>query len=63
MGLGKPLLLSLRLWDQLRERIRCLHYSLNTEKVYVRRVRFFIRRRADIGGMQQTEQPAHIAHC
>ena len=32
MKLGEPLLLSLRLWDQLRERIQCLHYSLNTGK-------------------------------
>lgn len=29
--------------DQLRERIHCFHYSLNTEKVYVYWVRFFIR--------------------
>ena len=40
---GKPLFLSPRLLDQLRERIRSLHYSLNTEKVYVYGVRFFIR--------------------
>jgi site-specific recombinase XerD len=38
-----PPLLSPRLLDQLRERIRYLHYSLSTEKVYVYWVRFFIR--------------------
>ncbi len=32
-----------RLLDQLRERIRYLHYSLSTEKLYVHWVRFFIR--------------------
>ena len=40
---GKPILQSVRLLDQLRERIRYLHYSLSTEKAYVYWVRFFIR--------------------
>lgn len=34
---------STRLLDQLRERIRYMHYSLSTEKVYLYWVRFFIR--------------------
>ena len=34
---------STRLMDQLRERIRYLHDSLSTEKLYVYWVRFFIR--------------------
>lgn len=34
---------STRLLDQLRERIRYLHYSLQTEKAYLYWVRFFIR--------------------
>ena len=38
-----PPLQSTRLMDQLRERIRYLHYSLSTEKLYVYWVRFFIR--------------------
>ncbi len=38
-----PPLQSPRLLDQLRERIRYLHYSLSTEKLYVHWVRFFIR--------------------
>lgn len=39
----KPALMSQRLLDQLRERIRYMHYSLRTEQAYVYRVRFFIR--------------------
>ena len=34
---------SLKLLDQLRERIRYLHYSLRTEQAYVHRARTFIR--------------------
>jgi integron integrase len=34
---------STRILDQLRERIRYMHYSLSTEQVYVYWVRFFIR--------------------
>ena len=40
---GKPILQSQRLLDQVRERIRYLHYSLNTEKVYVHWAREFVR--------------------
>ena len=39
----RPPLHSIRLLDRLRERIRYLHYSINTEKTYVYWVRFFIR--------------------
>jgi len=38
-----PPLRSGRLLDQLRERIRYLHDSLRTEKVYVYWIRLFIR--------------------
>ena len=38
-----PVLRSVRLLDQLRERIRYLHYSLQTEKAYLYWARFFIR--------------------
>lgn len=34
---------SLRLLDQLRERIRYLHYSLSTEKTYLYWIRFYVR--------------------
>ena len=40
---GNPPLQSVRLLDQMRERIRYMHYSLSTEKVYLYWVRFFIR--------------------
>ena len=40
---GTPSFKSTRLLDQLRERIRYLHYSLQTEKAYLYWVRFFIR--------------------
>ncbi len=34
---------SVRLLDQVRERIRYLHYSLSTEKTYLHWVKFFVR--------------------
>jgi integrase len=40
---GNPSFVSTRLLDQLRERIRYLHYSLQTEKAYLYWARFFIR--------------------
>lgn len=40
---GTPQLHYSRLLDQLRERIRYMHYSLSTEKVDVYWVRFFVR--------------------
>lgn len=38
-----PVLQSIRLLDQVRERVRNLHYSFRTEKVYLYWARFFIR--------------------
>ena len=49
---GTPPLQSSRLLDQLRERIRSMHYSLSTEKVYAYWVRFFIRWSAWGGSMR-----------
>ena len=43
---GAPLLQSVRLLDQVRERIRYMHYSLKTEKAYLYWIRIFIRRSA-----------------
>jgi hypothetical protein len=40
---GRPMLTSTRLLEQVRERIRYLHYSLRTEQAYVRWVRLFVR--------------------
>ena len=39
----KPPLTSVRLLDQVRERLRYMHYSLRTEKTYVFWIRWFIR--------------------
>jgi integrase len=39
----KPPLTATRLLDQVRERIRYLHYSLRTEQAYVRWIRQFVR--------------------
>ena len=48
-----PPLQSVRLLDQVRERIRYLHYSLKTEKAYLYWIRFFVRRSATRpGGMR-----------
>ncbi|WP_442908466.1 phage integrase N-terminal SAM-like domain-containing protein [Hydrogenophaga sp. SL48] len=49
---GTPVLRSIRLLDQVRERIRFLHYSLQTEKAYLHWVRFFIRWHGRDGFMQ-----------
>ena len=38
-----PVLQSVRLLDQVRERIRYLHYSLSTEKTYLYWIKFFVR--------------------
>jgi Phage integrase, N-terminal SAM-like domain len=47
-----PPLQSIRLLDQVRERIRYLHYSLSTEKVYLYWVRLFIRWHGRSGPMR-----------
>ena len=52
-----PPLQSTRLLDQVRERIRYLHYSLSTEKVYLYWVRFFIRWHGRGGAMTH---PRHM---
>ncbi len=43
---------STRLLDQVRERIRYLHYSLKTEKAYLYWARFFVLWSAKAGGMR-----------
>ena len=43
MKLGMPAMRATRLLDQVRERVRYLHYSVSTEKAYLYWVRFFIR--------------------
>ena len=54
---GAPPLQSIRLLDQVHERIRYLHYSLKTEKAYLYWVRFFIRWNAtQPGGMRHPRE-------
>ena len=48
-----PVLRTVRLLDQLRERIRYLHYSLQTEKAYLCWARFFIRWHGRHGAMRR----------
>ena len=53
MKSGAPPLQSARLLEQVRVRIRYLHYSLKTEKAYLYWVRFFVRWSAtQPGGMR-----------
>jgi integron integrase len=47
-----PVVRSVRVLDQLRERIRYLHYSLQTEKAYLYWARFFIRWHGRNGSMR-----------
>lgn len=49
-------LVSKRLLDQVRERIRYLHYSLRTEKAYVYWTRFFVRWAGANGGMRHPRE-------
>ena len=51
-----PALASKRLLDQVRERIRYLHYSLKTEKAYLYWVRFFVLWSARQGGMRHPRE-------
>jgi integron integrase len=53
---GNAPLRSLRLLDQVRERIRYLHYSLSTEKTYLHWVKFFIRWQALQAGMRHPRE-------
>jgi len=53
-----PPLVSKRLLDQVRERIRYLHYSLKMEKAYLYWARFFILWSAKQGGMRHPREMA-----
>lgn len=63
-----PPLKAVKVLDQLRERIRYLHYSIRTEETYVKWVRDFIRfhaRRhpATMGGDEVEEFLSHLANA
>jgi uncharacterized protein YfbU (UPF0304 family) len=50
-----------RLLDQVRERIRYLHYSLSTETTYVHWVKFFVRWHGrNSGGMGAMRHPREM---
>jgi integron integrase len=53
---GNAPLRSLRLLDQVRERIRYLHYSLSTEKTYLHWVKFFVRWHGRTGVMRHPRE-------
>jgi site-specific recombinase XerD len=54
---GAPSLQSTRLLDQVRERVRYMHYSLKTEKAYLYWIRFFISWSAtQSGGMRHPRE-------
>ena len=57
-GTPTPALRSIRLLDQLRERIRYLHDSPQTEKAYLYWVRFFVRWHGRAGGMRHPRDMA-----
>ncbi len=52
----KPVLQSVRLLDQVKERIRYLHYSLSTEKIYLHWVKFFVRWHGRNGAMRHPRE-------
>lgn len=52
-----PPLRSVKVLDQLRERIRYLHYSLRTEQAYVNWVRAFIRFHSESVSEEAEERP------
>ena len=57
MKSGAPSLQSTRLLDQVRERVRYMHYSLKTETAYLYWIRFFIRWSAtQSGGMRHPRE-------
>jgi integron integrase len=49
---------SIRLLDQVRERIRYMHYSLSTEKTYLHWVKFFVRWHGRNGVMRHPREMA-----
>ena len=54
---------SVRLMDQVRERVRYLHYSLSTEKTYLYWIRFFIRWQAKGGQMRHPRGGVEMPHA
>ena len=55
-----PILQSTRLLDQVRERIRYMHYSLSTEKTYLHWIKFFVRWHGRNGVMRHPRDMAGL---
>ena len=55
-----PPLLAPRLLDQVRERLRYMHYSLQTEKSYVYWIKFFIRWHGRAGVMRHPREMGQL---
>jgi integrase len=55
---GNAPLQSMRLLDQMRERIRYMHHSLSTEKTYLHWVKFFVSRYGRNGFMRHPREMA-----
>ena len=51
-----PPLVATRLLDQVRERLRYMHYSLQTEKSYVYWIKFFVRWHGRSGAMRHPRE-------
>lgn len=63
MKFGVPPMQSTRLLDQVRERVRYLHYSLKTEKAYLYWIRFLyagIPRNPSACGIHTTWEPRRL---
>jgi hypothetical protein len=58
---GNPPLRSVRVLDQMRERVRYMHYILSTEQVYVYWVRSFIPWSGKGGRIRYGVMPASTA--
>lgn len=55
-----PPLVATRLLDQVRERLRYMHYSLQTEKSYVYWIKFFVRWHGRFGTMRHPREMGQL---
>ena len=55
-----PPLVATRLIDQVRERLRYMHYSLQTEKIYVYWIKFFVRWHGRFGTMRHPREMGQL---
>ena len=55
-----PPLVATRLLDQVRERLRYMHYSLQTEKSYVYWIKLFVRWHGRLGTMRHPREMGQL---